>query len=193
MDEVGRGAIAGPVVVGAAVSSRASDEPPAGLKDSKLLSAKRREELAPLAASWSRFWSVGEASVEEIEAHGIVAALALAGSRALAQLADLGVPLNRCVVLLDGSHNWLGRAQPQPARVITQTKADRDCTVVAAASVIAKVERDRTMQLAAVATPQYGWDGNKGYGSAGHFAAIAEHGLHRLHRTSWVKLPQMDA
>lgn len=188
IDEVGRGAIAGPVMVGVTVRSQSSPDAPAGLRDSKLLSAARREALAPLAASWAQPWALGEASAAEIDQLGIIACLRLAAERALADIWQAGVPPEQSVILLDGTHNWLAGIQPAPT-VRVRAKADRDCCVVAAASVIAKVERDRRMTIAHADAPQYEWAGNKGYGSAGHLAAIAEHGPHPLHRHSWLHQP----
>ncbi|MFM6975115.1 MAG: ribonuclease HII [Agromyces sp.] len=187
VDEVGRGAIAGPVVVVAALRRRASSPAPAGLRDSKLLSPAQRERMAPLAASWAEHWALGSASAIEIDEHGIIACLQLAADRALTEIWSAGFAPERSVVLLDGTHNWLTGLRPQPAAIRVQAKADRDCSIVAAASVIAKVDRDRTMTLAHPAAPMYGWSGNKGYGSAVHLAAIAEYGPHELHRKTWIR------
>lgn len=193
IDEVGRGAIAGPVVVVAAARRAGSSPAPQGLRDSKLLSALQRDRLAPIAASWAQAWALGEASPAEVDQLGIVASLRLAAERALTQLWSDGLEPQRCVILLDGTHNWLTDLEPRPAAVRVQAKADRDCSIVAAASVIAKVERDRRMVLAHGSAPVYGWDGNKGYGSAAHLAAIAEHGIHPQHRASWIRTPQVNA
>ncbi len=189
-DEVGRGAIAGPVAVGVAAASSAvlaDGLVPVGLRDSKLLSEKRRELIAPAAADWLPH-AVGTASPDEVEALGIVAALGRAGYRALGDLHRAGVLLVGGVVLLDGSHDWLTPALPAGSGVgvVTRVKADRDCAVVAAASVIAKVDRDGRMRAAHLGAPEYGWDRNKGYGSAGHLAALRVHGPHPMHRRSWL-------
>jgi ribonuclease HII len=185
-DEVGRGAIAGPVAVGFSVVGVGVKAHPAGLRDSKMLSEKRREELSPLAHKWSLFAAVGLASALEVDAIGIISALGLAGSRALQQLRDAGAPVDESVVLLDGSHDWLTPHAPGAPRVRTLIKADRDCASVAAASVIAKVHRDRIMIEADDTIPGYGWKGNKGYASAGHYAAIDELGPSELHRQTWL-------
>jgi len=185
-DEVGRGAIAGPVAVGLCVVDATVGPVPIGLKDSKLLSEKRREAIAPLAAQWVLFSAVGTASAQEIDGVGIIAALGLAGKRALVMLHEQGAAIRDGAVLLDGSHDWLTSALASPLRVITRVKADRDCASVAAASVIAKVHRDRLMIQAGAAQPGYGWSGNKGYGSAGHFAAIAQLGATEFHRHTWL-------
>ena len=190
-DEVGRGAIAGPVAVGFSVVGVGIGKHPAGLRDSKMLSEKRREELSPLAQKWSHFSAVGLASALEVDAIGIIAALALAGKRALTELHEAGLPIHESVVLLDGSHDWLTPGLAKPPRVRTLVKADRDCASVAAASVIAKVHRDHLMIEADAEHPGYGWPGNKGYGSADHFAAIDSLGPSPLHRHTWLKQPAL--
>ena len=186
VDEVGRGAIAGPVAVGVAVVSRELGAHPVGLRDSKLLSEKRRDILAPLTVEWAHYSAVGIATNDEVDQLGIVAALGIAGRRALVELHELGARVRESVVLLDGSHDWLSPALARPLTVHTRVKADRDCVSVAAASVVAKVHRDRLMIEADARHPGYGWTGNKGYGSAGHFAAIAELGASEFHRRTWL-------
>jgi ribonuclease HII len=185
-DEVGRGAIAGPVAVGLCVVDVTVGSMPDGLRDSKLLSEKRREQLAPFAASWALFSSVGLATAGEVDEFGIIVALGLAGRRALVSLHEAGALIRESVILLDGSHDWLTPALQSPLRLTTRVKADRDCASVAAASVVAKVHRDRLMIDANSMSPGYGWASNKGYGSAGHFAAIAELGATDFHRRTWL-------
>ena len=185
-DEVGRGALAGPVAVGLVLIDASVRRMPAGLRDSKLMTEPRREAMAPRAAAWVRGWAVGEASAAEIDEFGIMACLGLAGARAYAALTTaqevaLDVPL-----LLDGNYDWLSPSIQHRARVTTRIKADRDCASVAAASVIAKVHRDRGMRSAHDDLPLYGWDENKGYSSRGHFAALAEHGPSAMHRQTWL-------
>ncbi|WP_130176411.1 ribonuclease HII [Cryobacterium sp. SO1] len=188
-DEVGRGALAGPVAVGVAVVTADVGAFPVGLRDSKLLSEPRRELLAPLAVAWVKHSAVGLASAHEVDEVGIIAALGLAGKRALAQLHADGVDIVGGVVLLDGNDDWLNKALATPLAVVTRIKADQDCASVSAASVIAKVHRDRLMIAADIATPGYGWTGNKGYGSAAHMSAIGELGASEHHRRSWLKTP----
>jgi ribonuclease HII len=185
-DEVGRGAIAGPVAVGLCVVDASIGAHPTGLRDSKMLSEKRREELAPLAAGWARFSAVGLSTAGEVDEFGIMVALGLAGRRALVQLFELGASITESVLLLDGSYDWLSPVLQSPLRVRTRIKADRDCASVAAASVVAKVHRDRMMIGYDGDFPGYGWSGNKGYGSAEHFAAIDELGPSALHRMTWL-------
>jgi len=190
-DEVGRGAIAGPVGVGLAVVEVGVKKFPLGLRDSKMLSEKRREELAPLAHRWARLTAVGLSSAEEVDRIGLSAALGLAGRRAVEALADSGLDLGDAVVLLDGSWDWLNPALDSRLDVRTRIKADRDCASVAAASVVAKVHRDRLMIEADDRFPGYGWRGNKGYGSSHHYAAIAELGPSELHRHTWLHQPEL--
>ena len=187
VDEVGRGALAGPVGVGVAVVNASALAFPAGLRDSKMLSEPRRELLAPLAMAWALHSAVGLASALEVDQLGIIAALGLAGKRALGQLFAAGVDITGAVVLLDGNDDWLNRALSTPLNVVTRVRADQDCASVAAASVIAKVHRDRLMIEADAVTPGYEWAGNKGYGSAAHREAIALLGPTLLHRKSWLK------
>lgn len=186
-DEVGRGALAGPVGVGFVAIDASVTPIPAGLRDSKMLSQPKRELLAPLASAWALHSAIGLASAQEIDELGIIACLGLAGKRALAELYAAGVDVSGSVVLLDGSDDWLNKALKTPLNVVTRVKADRDCGSVAAASVIAKVHRDQLMIEADVLSPGYGWSGNKGYGSAEHMSAIGLLGPTALHRKSWLK------
>ena len=176
LDEVGRGALAGPVAVGAFFFTEQQAEIPEGLKDSKLIPEQKRPEISERVIDWGQS-AVGMASAEEIEAVGITASLALAAGRAISQLP--GAQL----ILLDGSHNWLGSDH---GKVMVRTKADRDCASVAAASVVAKVQRDKLMTELALEISQYGFERNKGYSSPGHIAALREHGPSSQHRTSWL-------
>jgi ribonuclease HII len=185
VDEVGRGAIAGPVVVGAAMIREAQSFP-SGLRDSKLLTAKRREALVEPVREWVVAVTTGEATAAEIDEFGIVPALSRAAERAIARLQIAGHDVTGGTILLDGTHNWLKGALVPPINVVVRAKADRDCAVVAAASVEAKVYRDNLMVAAAGNDDLYGWASNKGYGSSGHFEAIAAHGLTSLHRASWI-------
>ena len=142
-DEVGRGALAGPVAVGLVLIDASVRRMPAGLRDSKLMTEPRREAMAPRAAAWVRGWAVGEASAAEIDELGIMACLGLAGARAYAALTAAQEVALDAPLLLDGNYDWLSASIERRARVTTRIKADRDCASVAAASVIAKVHRDR--------------------------------------------------
>lgn len=186
IDEVGRGAVAGPVAVGAYAVFAGTTEFPEGLRDSKLLSEKRREAIAPMLTEWGR-GAVGYATAAEIDEHGITAMLGEAARRALLELHHAGVAVDQAVILLDGSHDWLTPVLRAPLNVTTRVGADRSCASVAAASVQAKVARDALMREAHDAAPHYSWSSNKGYGAAAHYAGIAEHGLTDLHRKTWIK------
>lgn len=195
-DEVGRGAIAGPVAVGLGVFLPDVRRMPKGLRDSKLLSEQRREELHPEVLAWTPHSAVGLADNTEVDALGIIAGLGLAAVRAFETLVRHGVPIESAIVVLDGSHDWLTPALAEwPAssrpRVMTRVKADRDCATVAAASVLAKVHRDRLMIDADGVHPGYDWPSNKGYASASHYAAIDRLGASALHRWSWLKQPAL--
>ncbi|QCB97249.1 ribonuclease HII [Arthrobacter sp. PAMC25564] len=195
IDEVGRGALAGPVSVGIAVIDLEQQELLADVRDSKLLKVAERERLEPLVRSWSVASAVGHATAGEIDDLGIVGALRLAGNRAWLTVLAMGVTPD--VVLLDGSHNWLSpAAQPSlfdevpeephcDAPVYTLVKADMQCLSVAAASVLAKVERDRLMCGLHAEYPAFGWDENKGYGTAAHKEALRAAGPTPYHRVSW--------
>lgn len=198
MDEVGRGSLAGPVSVGVVVVDVTTRSAPRGVADSKLLTPLARTALLPALRRWGLARAVGHASAAEIDAVGIIAALRLAGTRALAQVrADVG-PVD--VVLLDGSHDWLSGPtqqdlfaavepdEPTAPRVLTRVKADRSCATVAAASVLAKCERDAMMVELAAQHPDYRWDENKGYSSPDHLDALRSLGPCVLHRRSW-RLP----
>ncbi|WP_149201999.1 ribonuclease HII [Actinotalea subterranea] len=195
MDEVGRGALAGPVSVGAVAVDLSTRACPPGVADSKLLTPAARERLLPALGRWGVSRAVGHASADEIDDLGIIAALRLAGRRALAQLT---VPVD--LVLLDGSHDWLsvsrqaslfdtdpldGLAPAADVAVRTRVKADRTCASVAAASVLAKCERDALMVVLAAEHPDYRWHENKGYGAPEHVEALRTLGPCPLHRRSW--------
>ena len=198
MDEVGRGSLAGPVSVGVVVVDVTTRSAPKGVADSKLLAPAARTRLLPALGRWGLARAVGHASAAEIDEVGIIAALRLAGTRALASVAATVGPVD--VVLLDGSHDWLSRpaqadlftldddaTAPAP-RVHLRVKADRTCASVAAASVLAKCERDAMMVDLSAQHPEYRWDENKGYASPEHMAALRELGPSVLHRRSW-RLP----
>ncbi|EYT59340.1 MULTISPECIES: ribonuclease HII [Microbacterium] len=187
LDEVGRGALAGPVAVGAAVmdAAGARRRVPEGLRDSKLVTELRRPEVAARAAAWVQASAVGWASAAEIDEVGIMRALGLAASRAVQAVADQGAVLDGALILLDGNHDYLSKVHPTPLRVRPVVKADRDCASVSAASVIAKVARDTHMTELHGTHPAYQWDRNKGYASTAHRDAIRSVGLSPHHRASW--------
>ncbi len=178
IDEVGRGALAGPVTVGIVLVTGTTPTAPTGLRDSKELTAPQREALAPRIRRWAAACAVAHAWPQEIDDLGLTAALRLAAGRARAALG--AEPAH---YLLDGSHNYLG----VPA-VTTRVKADRDCSSVAAASVLAKVARDQLMRELADGDDPYDWRNNKGYSAPGHLTGLLRHGPTVLHRLSW-RLP----
>jgi ribonuclease HII len=163
---------------------------PEGLRDSKLLSEKRRDAIEPLILAWGA-GAVGYASAEEIDEHGITEMLGEAARRALLELRGAGVAVEQAVILLDGSQDWLSPRLRSPLNVRTLVGADRACASVAAASVRAKVARDALMRDAHDAHPEYGWASNKGYGAAAHYSGIKAHGLTDLHRHTWIKPGQL--
>ncbi|GAA4365075.1 ribonuclease HII [Paeniglutamicibacter cryotolerans] len=201
-DEVGRGSLAGPVSVGFVVIDPVKAAALPGVRDSKLVSAPKRLALVPQIKSWALAWGVGHSSAAEIDAIGLVPALRLAGRRAWMA----ALPAARAdTVLLDGNLNWFGSprqpslmdalldAGPEdPAEddgvdvpVRLAIKGDLRCLSVAAASILAKVERDALMDVYDGELPAYGWSGNKGYGTAAHREAIEKHGATGYHRKSW--------
>jgi ribonuclease HII len=193
MDEVGRGAWAGPVSVGVAVvRSGGGDGPlPVWLRDSKMLSERRRESTFDEVARWCARWSVGHASPAECDEWGMVAALRLAAGRALA-----GLDLVPDALLLDGPYDFLRPPVPPlgpsaagcpvlPGTVVPVTGGDAGCASIAAASVLAKVVRDRMMRAEAPSFPAYSFEQNKGYPSPVHQIALRGYGLTSIHRRSW--------
>jgi ribonuclease HII len=197
IDEVGRGALAGPVTVGAVVVCGA-EPPPQGLNDSKLLSPVRRASLVEPICRWAAAWSLGSASAHEIDAWGLRLALAVAATRALDLLTS--VPT---YALIDGSFNLLsspldvglGVAPPSSLRyatlpVTTIVKGDQRSATIAAASVLAKVHRDSVMVELHESHTEYQWANNKGYGVPAHLEAIRRHGLSSYHRRTW-HLPEV--
>ncbi|MGO2861485.1 MAG: ribonuclease HII [Brevibacterium sp.] len=205
VDEVGRGALAGPVSVGVAyfdLGSVTGAEVPAGIHDSKQLSALSRRAATNRVRSWAQAATVGSTSPSEIDQLGMTMALNLAGRRALlTMLAELGVG-DVCpegtLVLLDGKHDWLSApltldclgifgpcAELEVPKVRTVIKGDGSVPVIAAASIVAKVDRDEEMIALAEAHPHYGWESNVGYGTKAHRAGIAEFGPSIHHRRSF--------
>ncbi|MEY9876875.1 ribonuclease HII [Streptacidiphilus sp. MAP12-33] len=180
VDEVGRGAWAGPVTVCAAITGLR--KPPAGLTDSKLLTQRRREELEPLLAKWVHAYALGHASPRECDELGMTAALRLAAVRALDAL-----PEQPDAVILDGKHDYLGG----PWRVRTVIKGDQSCIAVAAASVIAKVRRDALMAEMGSQYPDFAFADNAGYPSPVHRAALERLGPTGQHRLSWAYLEEL--
>ena len=188
VDEAGRGPLAGPVVAAAVVLG---DAIPAGLDDSKKLSARRRAVLdEAIRASCS--WAVGIAEPDEIDRVNILQATLLAMTRAVAALTEaLGQSESLREVVIDGNLTPHGRVAEWrwPARAIVG--GDGIDPAISAASIVAKQWRDRIMLEAAGAYPHYGWERNKGYGSAEHMAALHRFGPTPLHRRSFAPVAQL--
>lgn len=185
VDEVGRGAWAGPVIVCAAVTSM--DMPPEGLTDSKMLTPKRRVAIASALEGWLVAYAYGAASPEEIDDVGMTEALRRAAVRALE-----GLPERLDAVILDGKHNFLGdraASDGRPWPVRTEIKADLRSVSVAAASVLAKVHRDTLM--AGLGYVEYGFAANAGYPSPVHQEALKRLGPTPHHRLSWSYLDDL--
>lgn len=196
IDEVGRGALAGPLTVGAVVLS-SETPPPNGLTDSKLLSPAQREALVEPLAGWADDWSLGSVSAAEIDEWGLRLALAVAATRAVE-----GLKAAPTFALIDGTFNLLtapldvrfGAATPPPLRYarlahVTIVKGDQASATIAAAAVLAKVQRDRFMVSLDEEFGMYRWAANKGYGAPEHLEALRQHGPSAHHRQSW-HLPQ---
>lgn len=175
VDEAGRGPLAGPVCAAAVILPEKCDLP--GLNDSKKLTEKKREALYDLIREKAIACGVAFASVEEIEEINILSAALLAMNRAIAQL-DPAPEL----ALIDGNTT---RDIEVPARAVVG--GDGKCACIAAASVLAKVTRDRYMKELASEYPQYGFEQHKGYGTKAHYAAVDEYGLCPAHRPSFFK------
>ena len=174
IDEAGRGPLAGPVVAAAVVLPDDPAQVPSGIDDSKALAPARRAELCD-ALRQTALIGVGIASVFEIDFHNILQATLMAMARAV-----MSLPLAPGLALVDG--NQLPNI-PCPARAVVG--GDRTSLSIAAASVIAKVTRDRIMEGLAAAHPAYGWEHNRGYATAEHRRAIRAVGITLHHRRSF--------
>ena len=188
IDEVGKGSWAGPLVIGIAMLSREmvfSDEPAValgGVRDSKQLSEMQREDIFDQVAARCLRWSIGAASALECDQLGMVEAQRLATARGFAALSVVSVD----VAIVDGRWDFVS---PHARKVLVEVKADADCVSVAAASVLAKVSRDRMMRSLAGDYPQWHFDTNKGYPCPKHRAALQGYGPSAIHRTSWAFMP----
>ena len=173
VDEAGRGPLAGPVVAAAVILDEL--RPIAGLADSKKLSPKRRLALYDEIRAKALCCSVAEASVEEIDRLNILQATMLAMRRAVE-----GLRLKPAKVLVDGN-----RLPPLPMLAEAIVKGDSKVAAISAASILAKVTRDRWCEGVHLDYPAYGFGGHKGYGTAEHLAALAAHGPCPHHRRSF--------
>lgn len=172
VDEVGRGAWAGPLTVGAAVVPR--DRRIYKIRDSKMLTEPEREAMFERVADWCEAWAVGHASHEECDALGMSEAQRLAARRAIE-----GLGVNPDQVLVDGNWDFVGGAR----KIV---KGDRISLSIAAASILAKVSRDRIMRDLAPEFPGYNFEANKGYPCPIHKAHLQAMGPSAIHRRSWV-------
>lgn len=179
VDEVGRGCLAGPVVAAAVILP--SDCKLRGVRDSKLLNLKQRQRAVSDIKRQAEAIGVGWASSAEVDRYGLTWAVQASGLRALGALAGVKA------VLLDGNHNYL--LDRYHARAII--KADGCCLSVAAASIVAKVARDKYMQSMHRLYPSYGFDTNVGYGTPQHLAALAA-GLSPIHRRLFAPVSQVS-
>ena len=195
LDEVGRGAWAGPLTVGVAVVRPRVQlrSVPDWLRDSKMLSEARREEIFGAVGKWCEAWSVGHATSRECDEWGMTEALRVAAQRALA-----GLGQSPDALLVDGPVNLLryphpGDSEPEPYEGVVRPIVDGDarCVSVAAASVLAKVVRDRIMRDEADHFPAYAFERNKGYPSLVHQTALRGYGPSAIHRRSWAFMGEL--
>ena len=175
VDEAGRGPLAGPVCAAAVILPRDIDIP--GLNDSKKLSEKQRESLYDVIIRESLSYGIAFSTVEEIEQLNILQATFLAMNRAISQLS-----LKPELALIDGNRNT---DIDMPSQCVV--KGDSKCADIAAASILAKVTRDRYMYELAQEYPQYHFEKHKGYGTKLHYEAIREYGPSPVHRMSFLK------
>lgn len=178
IDEAGRGCWAGPVVAAAVVLPDAVLEQPAllaGVDDSKALTAMQREALFARVSEFAEGWAVGIVPAHVIDSHGILVATRLA-----MQIALLKLPALPDALLIDAVqlHGW-------PCHQQALIKGDARCLSIAAASIIAKVTRDRVMTALGKHMPLYGFEAHKGYGTAVHHRALLEHGVTTHHRRTF--------
>lgn len=175
VDEAGRGPLAGDVYAAAVILPEGLEIP--GLNDSKKLSEKRREELAPIIKEQALAWCIASATVAEIEELNILQAALLAMQRAVA-----GLNPQPQFVITDGN-----QAPVLPMPVQTVIGGDAASASIAAASVLAKTARDAALRELDAQYPQYGFSAHKGYGTKAHYAAIDEYGVCPAHRPSFLK------
>lgn len=176
VDEAGRGPLAGPVYAAAVILS--PDNPIEGVNDSKKLSEKKREALFDVICEQAVAYCIASASVEEIEEHNILNATYLAMTRAVE-----GLSVKPELALIDG--NRIPPMLTVPAKYVV--KGDALSASIGAASILAKVARDRVLREADALYPEYGFAVHKGYGTAAHTAALREYGPCPIHRPSFLK------
>jgi len=189
LDEVGRGAWAGPLTIGVAIVRPRVQlrSMPSWLRDSKQLSEVRREEIFEEVGAWCPAWSVGHASAAECDEWGMTEAWRMAARRALA-----GLAIAPDALIIDGPVDLLRNSdEPFPCVARPIVDGDAKCASVAAASVLAKVVRDRIMREEADHFPVYGFERNKGYPSLVHQTALRGYGPSAIHRRSWAFMEEL--
>lgn len=193
VDEVGRGPLAGPVVAAAVIFPHGFTHPE--IKDSKLLSAKQREKLAPIIQQAAASWALGIIDVDGIDRLNILRASLTAMAQALQSLTP-----KPDYALIDGNQKiplalFAAFASTAAAPLYQQTivKGDQLCLSIAAASIVAKVARDRMMVDFDKQYPEYGFAGHKGYGSTAHLAALRRYGPTPIHRRSFKPVRELLA
>ncbi len=204
VDEAGRGPLAGPVCAAAVILRE--DQPIAGLADSKTLSAKRRDALAPLIKTQSLAWGIGWASVQEIDDIDILRATFLAMARAMQDCltrvcgarnewvsAEDPALIKALHVQVDGNRSPGAFAGPWQWPYTTETivKGDQRVACISAASILAKTARDEEMQRLDGLFPHYGFAQHAGYGTAAHLQALDQHGPCAAHRRSFAPVSRL--
>ncbi len=179
-DEAGRGPIAGPVYAAAVVLD--PDNPVEGLKDSKKLSEKQRDALAPEIKQKAKAWAIASCTTEEIDQLNILWASMLAMKRAIEALA-----VKPTIALIDGNRTPKGLAIPAEAIV----KGDDKVPEISAASILAKTARDAVMMELHAQYPEYGFDRHKGYPTAYHLQQLEKHGVSPVHRRSYAPVRRL--
>ena len=188
IDEVGRGPLAGPLVVGAVILPDDKPEWVGELRDSKKLSAKKREKLSEIILAEAPATGLGWVSPMELDELGMTEALRVATKGAVKSVQTLHAPFSQ--IIIDGKINFLGGTK-LAKYVSTMVKADDLIKEVSAASIIAKVARDKYMAELSVRFPDYGFEKNAGYGTAAHMKAISEVGICPEHRKSFEPIKSM--
>jgi len=175
VDEAGRGPLAGPVCAAAVILPQGLVIE--GLNDSKKLTEKQRDRLYDEIVEKAVSYSIAFGTVEEIEEHNILGATFIAMNRAIS-----GLSVRPQFALIDGNRN---KEIEIPSKAVV--KGDSKCASIAAASILAKVTRDRYMLEMAEKYPQYAFEKHKGYGTKVHYAALREYGPSEIHRPSFLK------
>ena len=180
IDEVGRGPLAGPIYIGLVVVDTNTPTAPRGVRDSKATKPGQRTQLARSVKDWA-WTTTASVDAQFIDRFGLTQALRECVNIAYGNASRAGMAPS--VIILDGSFNF---CDPDlPLSVVMRKKADQSASSVAAASIIAKVERDEFMHERSIDFPGYGWERNSGYGTREHLEAIKRLGLTKLHRTSF--------